>query len=100
MSIRVANIRLELGEAEEGLPGKISDRLGLGLDAIASWRILRKSLDARNHNDLHFTYSAEVQLAEGSGRGSSRAPPRTSSPTRRSGSSGPSQGRGRCDIAR
>jgi uncharacterized FAD-dependent dehydrogenase len=67
MSIRVANIRLELSEAEEGLPGKISDRLGLGIDAIAGWRILRKSLDARNHNDLHFTYSAEVQLAEGVG---------------------------------
>ncbi len=67
MSIRVANIRLELSEAEEGLPGKISDRLGLGTDDIARWRILRKSLDARNHNDLHFTYSAEVQLAEGVG---------------------------------
>ena len=67
MSIRVANIRLELSEAEEGLPGKISDRLGLGIDAIAGWRILRKSLDARNHDDVHFTYSAEVQLAEGVG---------------------------------
>ncbi|MGP0062085.1 MAG: NAD(P)/FAD-dependent oxidoreductase [Isosphaeraceae bacterium] len=67
MSIRVANIRLELSEAEEGLPAKISDRLGLGIDAIASWRILRKSLDARNHNDLHFTYSAEVQLTPGAG---------------------------------
>jgi uncharacterized FAD-dependent dehydrogenase len=65
MSIRVANIRLELGEPEEGLPGKIADRLGLGPDVIAGFRILRKSLDARRHDDLHFTYSAEVRLAEG-----------------------------------
>ena len=65
MSIRIANIRLELGEPEEGLPEKIADRLGLGPDAIAGWRILRKSLDARSHDDLHFTYSAEVRLADG-----------------------------------
>ena len=25
-------------------------------------RILRKSLDARNHDDLHFVYAAEVEL--------------------------------------
>ena len=71
MSIRIANIRLELSEAEEGLPDKISNRLGLETAAISSWRILRKSLDARNHNDLHFTYSAEVQLADGVGPASS-----------------------------
>src|SRR3954451_14791207 len=64
MSIRVANIRLELGESEEGLPEKIAARLGLGASAIAQWRILRKSLDARSHDDLHFTYSAAVELAE------------------------------------
>ncbi|HZW34085.1 MAG TPA: NAD(P)-binding protein [Isosphaeraceae bacterium] len=63
MSIRVANIRLELGEPEEGLPAKIAARLGLGPDAITHWRILRKSLDARRHEDLHFTYSAAVELA-------------------------------------
>ncbi len=65
MSIRIANIRLELGEPEQDLPSKIADRLGLGTDAIATCRILRKSLDARRHDDLHFTYSAEVRLAEG-----------------------------------
>ena len=64
MSIRVANIRLELGEPEEGLPEKIASRLGVGPDAVAGWRILRKSLDARSHDDIHFTYSAEVQLPD------------------------------------
>src|SRR4051794_11614119 len=64
MSIRVSNIRLELGEPEEGLPEKIAARLGLGRDAIADWRILRKSLDARSHDDLHFTYAAAVDLDE------------------------------------
>jgi uncharacterized FAD-dependent dehydrogenase len=64
MSIRVANIRLELGEPEEGLPEKIASRLGLGTGEVASWRILRKSLDARSHDDIHFTYSTEVQLPD------------------------------------
>jgi uncharacterized FAD-dependent dehydrogenase len=65
MSLRIANIRLELGEPEEGLPEKIAARLGLGAGDVANWRILRKSLDARSHDDIHFTYSAEVQLADG-----------------------------------
>jgi uncharacterized FAD-dependent dehydrogenase len=64
MSIRVANIRLELGEPEEGLPDKIASRLGVGTGEVASWRILRKSLDARSHDDIHFSYSAEVQLPD------------------------------------
>ncbi len=100
MSIRVANIRLELGEPEEGLPEKIASRLGLGIGEVASWRILRKSLDARSHDDVHFTYSAEVQLAETPWRGSPRTRCRTSSPTRPNTSTGPSRARGRCGIGR
>ncbi len=64
MPIRVANIRLELGEPEEGLPARIAERLGLGASEIQGWRILRKSLDARSHDDIHFTYSAEVRLPD------------------------------------
>ena len=62
------------------------------------WRILRKSLDARRHDDLHFTYAMEVELAEDDARAgpaATRAP--TSSLTSRSGSTGPSPDRGRCD---
>jgi uncharacterized FAD-dependent dehydrogenase len=64
MQIKVANIRLELDEAEEQLPEKIATRLGLPKDAIAHWRILRKSLDARDHDDIHFTYAAVVDSPE------------------------------------
>jgi uncharacterized FAD-dependent dehydrogenase len=61
MLIKVANIRLELDEPEELLPGKIASRLQLPNDAIGHWRILKKSLDARDHDDIHFTYAAEVE---------------------------------------
>ena len=65
MSIKVSNIRLELGEPEESLPGKIASRLAISTDSILGWRIIRKSLDARGHDDVHFAYSAAVDLAEG-----------------------------------
>ncbi len=65
MSIKVTNIRLELGEPEESLPAKIAGRLALPAESILHWRIIRKSLDARGHDDVHFAYSAAVELAEG-----------------------------------
>jgi uncharacterized FAD-dependent dehydrogenase len=62
MSWKVANIRLELDEPEQILGEKLATRLGVGTDSIASYRILRKSLDARRHDDLHFIYAAEVDV--------------------------------------
>ena len=65
MALKVAKIRLEIDEPEAALPEKLSARLGVGREAIARWRVLRKSLDARRHDDLHFVYAAEVELPEG-----------------------------------
>jgi len=62
MSWKVANIRLELDEPEQILPSRLADRLGVAAEAISSYRILRKSLDARRHDDLHFVYAAEVEI--------------------------------------
>lgn len=64
MSLKVVNLRLELDEPEAALPEKLSERLGLGPEDIARWRILRKSLDARRHEDLHFVYAAEVEVPD------------------------------------
>ena len=72
MSLKIAKIRLELGEPEAALPEKLSKRLGVRPDAIAHWRILRKSLDARRHDDLHFVYAAEVDLPDAETRLSAR----------------------------
>ncbi len=64
MPLKIANLRLELGEPEEALPEKLAAHLGVNPDEIARWRILRKSLDARRHDDLHFIYAAEVELPD------------------------------------
>jgi uncharacterized FAD-dependent dehydrogenase len=68
MSLKISNLRLELDEPEEALPGKLSARLGVDASDIARWRILRKSLDARRHDDLHFVYAAEVEVPDEEGR--------------------------------
>src|SRR4051794_29952889 len=68
MSLKIANLRLELDEPEAALAEKLSARLGIRPDEIARWRILRKSLDARRHDDLHFIYAAEVELPEDEAR--------------------------------
>ncbi len=62
MPLKVANVRLELDETELALTDKLAARLGVGRDAFARVRILRKSLDARRQDDLHFVYAAEVEL--------------------------------------
>ncbi len=62
MSLKVANLRLALDEPEEALPDHLAHRLGVGRADIARWRILRKSLDARKHDEIHFVYSAEVEI--------------------------------------
>src|SRR5947199_9511702 len=62
MALKVSHIRLGLDEPEDSLPDRLAERLGVGRDAIARWRILRKSLDARRHDEIHFLYNAEVEL--------------------------------------
>src|SRR3954453_12458325 len=64
MPLKVANIPLHLDESEDLLPEKLAGRLGVGREAIARWRILRRSLDARQQGDIHFVYAAEVELPD------------------------------------
>jgi uncharacterized FAD-dependent dehydrogenase len=60
MPIRVSNIRLGVDESERALAGHAARALGIRESDIRRWRILRKSLDARNKADLRFVYAAEV----------------------------------------
>src|SRR5262249_42486416 len=62
MPIRVSNLRLPLGEPEAHLRARLAVALGVRPEAVAGWRILRKSLDARDKDALQFVYTAEVAL--------------------------------------
>src|SRR5262245_22205643 len=67
MALRVSNVSLRLDEPESALPGHLARILNLPTSEIRGWRILRKSLDARSPEALHFVYSAEVSLGEEAG---------------------------------
>jgi uncharacterized FAD-dependent dehydrogenase len=60
--IRVSGLRLGVDEPEAALAVYLARALGLSPDAVGPWRILRKSLDARDKDALRFVYAAEVRL--------------------------------------
>ena len=63
MPIRLSNIRLNVHESELALAREVNRALGLPGGAAPRWRILRKSLDARDKADMSFVYAVEVALA-------------------------------------
>lgn len=64
MPLRIANLRLSIDEPESALPSHLARVLGIAPTAIARWRILRKSLDARVKDAFHFVYTAELATEE------------------------------------
>ncbi len=64
MALRIANLHLKLDEPESVLPERLARLLGLAPAEIVRWRILRKSLDARDKTHLQFVYTAEVVVPE------------------------------------
>ncbi len=50
------------------MPARMARALNLRVGEIDSWRILRKSLDARDKSDLAFVYSVEVRVPQGERR--------------------------------
>src|SRR5262245_23502510 len=61
MPIRVTNLRVGLDEPDAVLPERLARVLDVPADGL-KWRILRKSLDTRDKDDIHFVYNAEVRL--------------------------------------
>jgi len=79
MSLRVSNVRLGLDEPESALPEKIAGILQIPTTDLGQWRILRKSLDARDKDRICFIYSVvvilpgdETRLAQLATRGTSQ----------------------------
>jgi uncharacterized FAD-dependent dehydrogenase len=64
MSLRISNVRLRFDEPESELPARLARVLGLSPEDLGRWRILRKSLDARDKDALQFVYSAEVIVGD------------------------------------
>jgi len=67
MSLRLTNLRAPVEVSEAELPALIARRLKIRPAELQSWKILRKSLDARSRRDLQFVYTAEVTLTDPEG---------------------------------
>ena len=61
-SLKVDDLKLRVGEPEELLANRVAERLGLPASDLGRLRILRKSLDARRHDELKYLYTTEVEL--------------------------------------
>ena len=64
MSLKISNLRLGVDSDERELPQQLARALGVPEGDIQRWRILRKSLDARDADDLSFVYATEIDLAD------------------------------------
>ncbi|HQR06949.1 MAG TPA: NAD(P)-binding protein, partial [Gemmatales bacterium] len=67
MSLKVSNLRLGVDSDERELPQQLARALGVLEGDLLHWRILRKSLDARDPDDLSFVYATEVSVADETG---------------------------------
>lgn len=60
MPLRVSQLRLGLDDPDSALPEALSRILSIPAEQL-QWRLLRKSLDTRDKDDIHFVVSVEVQ---------------------------------------
>jgi uncharacterized FAD-dependent dehydrogenase len=64
MPIRISAVAMGLDEPESALPERLARILGIDPEMWVQWRILRKSLDARDKDAFRFVYTLEVRLAQ------------------------------------
>lgn len=61
---KIDNIKLAVGESEEKLLPKAAKIAHIPLNGVKHFKILKKSLDARDKNALFYTYNVEISVTE------------------------------------
>lgn len=61
--ILIRNLRLEIGEDHEVLPAKAAKKLRIAPERITAWRLVKKSLDARKKDDLHYVCAVAAEVS-------------------------------------
>ena len=62
--LRVGNLSIPLSATEEEIAQQLLRRLRISREALLSWKIHRKSVDARDKGDVHFVLTVDVSLRE------------------------------------
>lgn len=62
--IRIADIKLMPGKPESALKGKAARLLGVQEKDIQSWRVVKRSVDARKRDQVHLVYTIDVSLGK------------------------------------
>lgn len=65
MKLIIRNLRLSLSEEEALLALKAAKRLGVSKEHIKNLKIVRRSIDARKKEDVHFLYSVTAECENG-----------------------------------
>ena len=73
MTLRISDVRMAVDDPEARLPDRLAAVLGVRPGDLLRWRILRKSLDARDKDALQFVYTAEVAVPDEERRLAARA---------------------------
>ncbi len=61
--LKVLNVKVPLNTEYEQLINIVVKKTGIKKDAIKSFKIAKKSIDARNKEDVHFVYSFDIELS-------------------------------------
>lgn len=65
MAVQIRNLRLGLDEPQQQLLVRAAQRLRVKVDNIATYAVVRRSLDARDHDDIHYNCTLELALDGG-----------------------------------
>ena len=60
--ILIRNLRLGTDEAIGALPEKAAKKLRIAPERIESWQLVKKSLDARKKDDLHYVCAVAAEI--------------------------------------
>ena len=62
--LRLTNLRVPLDMASGSLRPLLEKKLSLQPGELLSWRIVRRSVDARDKSDVHFVYTIDISVAD------------------------------------
>ena len=66
--IRISQLKLPVDHTPDALEKKICQQLKIKKEELSSWKIVRRSLDARKKPDLKFVYVVDVDTPQKNGK--------------------------------